>query len=177
MKKIILFLAISISTTSIAQKFVVTPIGLKDESNLGTNYVAITSKGKSAADLYFLSVKFMNKFYNNADASLKDNIGNNNLKFKISEPDFIKVRFEVFKQSFDAKYKIELLFEDGIVKYEIIDLDMRSKMNFKIAFMQDGISFNIYNTNQKLKNKDSKIAIENYFNANLKSYVDFLNAN
>ncbi len=78
----------------------------------------------------------------------------------------------------NANYQIEMRFRDGRIRYNIAGLDL--------AFEEGGNEFYIaaskmkgwaiFDNNGKLLMKNEKQKLEDYFNNEVKMYVDFINS-
>ncbi|NRT14693.1 hypothetical protein HNP99_001037 [Flavobacterium sp. 28A] len=176
MKKIILLALILFSTVSLAQKFKVTPNGLKDSENLEKSFVVIPIDGKTAKELYDESIKFINKNYKSPEDVIKGKTEGEFLKFETYASGFITIKNGWTNVPFSAKYTIELTFKDGKVKYEIIELDMYNSTDkgLPLTFTGGTMSWSVYNKKGELKKEGVDTSIENYFNGYLMSITNFM---
>lgn len=175
MKKVIFFLFMVISNISFGQLLIVTPYGLKDANDNNKPYVVIMQKDKSAKQLYFESINFINKYYKSANDVIKGKIEGEYLKFITYAPSFTTMKNVLARPSLDAKYTTELSFKDGKIKYEIIELEILVQGGLPLHFEGSGInSFYIFNTKGKVVREDAKSGIERYFNGQISIFSTYL---
>lgn len=173
MKKI-LVVAITLiaSVSAFSQKFTVTPMGLKDETNSEKSFVVITSEGKTAKQLFDNAIKYVNVTYKNPNMVIKGKVENEYLSF-ITRSDFY-VENGISKAPFEMTYLTEMTFKDGKVKYEITELLMKNSAGYELTFTGGGINFFIFNKNGDLKKPKTKDYLENYFNLAIPKVKEFL---
>lgn len=183
MKKLILFLLITIAPIAYGQQFTVTPDGLRDAENPDNTFLILKADSMTARKLYDNAIKYVNKNYKNPQDVIKGQIEGEYFSFDTYDEDFIMIHQLFQKFYLAAKYKTALTFKDGKVKYEIIDLEMKvpSKIiygNFRkevpLNFTGGGINWDIYNKKGELKNESAKLDIENYFNMKSASLLESL---
>ena len=159
-------------TFSYAQKFTVTPEGLRNFEDNEKEYVVIQIEGMTAKELYDNSIKHINK---NPDEVLKETIEAEYLSYDTYKYSLLFIKNGGIKQFFSAKYTTELNFKDGKIKYEIIELEMHHiDNNMSLYFTGEGSNWMIYNKNGVLKRSNAKTDIENYFNAEIKVLKEYL---
>jgi hypothetical protein len=173
MKKLLLFaLALIVSVSSFSQKYVVTPTGIKDETNPEKSFLVINVEGKTAKQLFDNALKYVNLTYKNPNMVIKGKIDNEYLSF-VTHSDFY-VENGLAKAPFGMDYLTELTFKDGKVKYEITELVMKNTAGYELTFIGSGVSFFIYNKSGDLKKPKTKDYLETYFNSELPRIKEFL---
>lgn len=164
-----------ISSHSYGQHFTVTSNGLRDSDNVEKSFIVIDVEKKSAEQLFNNAKKFIVQTYKNPDFVQKGIIENEYIRFNSYTPYIATINAGLTKLKYDAKYAIELYFKDGRVRYEIIDLEIKT----------DGVSLNftpkgalsgwyIYNKKGKLKQEVAKQEIESYFNNQIEHLLPYL---
>ena len=175
MKKIFLVLTL-ITSIVYAQEYVVTPTGLKDNSNLEKTYVVINTPGKTAEQNYNNAIKYINKTYKSPKDVMKGDVKGEYISFDTHVSNFLIVKNSGAKLSIDANYTIELSFKGDRVKFEVINLDMYHSSGFKVLFT-GGImsSYPIYKKKkQKLIRPETKTDVEVYFNNKINTIKGYL---
>jgi hypothetical protein len=172
MKKIMMVAIILIASVSVySQKYIVTPTGLKDESNIEKSFVVINVEGKTTKQLYDNAIKYVNVTYKNPNIVIKGKIDNEYLSFVTHSEFWVENGFA--KAPFDMDYLTELTFKDGKVKYEITELVMKNSAGYLLTFTGSGINFFIYNKNGDLKKPKTKDYLETYFNMAIPKIKDY----
>lgn len=168
MKKLFCLLLL-VCGVSFGQKLIVTPDGLKSESDVEKSYIVLNVENKSAKELYANALKYIAKTYKNPEEVVKGNIENEYLKVVTHASDFITIKNSFVRTPFSVDYTYELSFKDGKVKYEIISLDIYDRGKIKLLFKGKGAlsGYYIYNPKDELKKADAKELIENYFNSQI----------
>jgi hypothetical protein len=176
MKNLILIFAIAFSLQSFGQKYVVTPNGLRDESDTEKTYLVLETEGLTAKQLFDNAIKYVNENYKNPEEVIKGKTDGEYLKFDTYVSDFLLYNNSGAKIPIQATYTTELRFKDGKVKYEIILLDMTAKTgNYHVLFSGGLMSgYIIYKKNGKLFKEETKADIENYFNLTVNDLLKFL---
>lgn len=152
-----LFIAIS----TFGQEFVVTPEGLRDNSNNDKTYLVISTPNKTAEQNYNNALKYINKTYTNPKEVIKGDIKSEYLRFDTFVSGLLIVNNSGAKVSNDVKYTTTLTFKDDRVKYEISNLDLGG-VTFTGSIWS---GFPIYlKKKKKLKRPETKNDIELYFN-------------
>lgn len=145
---------------SFAQKFEVTPNGLKDASNLDNSHVVIEADGVSASELYNNAYRFIQENYKNPKEVIKGNVKGEYLKFDTYAPSFIVYNNSGAKIPINATYTTELRFKDGKVRYEIVSLGMKGDSGGYSVLFTGGLlqGYIVFKKNGSLLNqKRSKI--------------------
>ena len=172
---IILTIILIFNLQSFGQRLILTPEGLRDSSNIEKSYVVIEIEGKSAKQLFDNSKRYIIQTYKNPDLVQKWTIENEYIKFDTYVPLFTTINLGLSKLKYDARYVTELSFKDGKVKYEIINLEMKTDgvpLNLTPKGALGGWS--IYNKKGILKLDNAKQEIETYFNEQIKSLTSYL---
>ena len=174
MKKLTLILiTLLVSLSTFGQKYVVGPLGLKDELNPEKTFLVVNVEGKTAKQLYDNSIKYVNVVYKNPSMVIKGNIDGEFLSF-VTQSDFY-VENGMSEVPFSMTYRTDLTFKDGKVKYEITELTMNNSLGYVLTFTGGGFSYFIYNKNGDLKKPKTKQYLDNYFNESvtlLKTYLE-----
>lgn len=166
------FLMISLLTYG--QKYVVTPNGLRDSSDIEKTYLVIICEGKTAKELYDNAIKYIQQNYKNPQEVIKGQIEAEYLSFDTYCSECISFKRGALNPRFNAHYRTELSFKDGKVKYEISNLEMESDGN-RLLFTGNFVSMGIYDQKGILKQEHGKIVIESYFNSQVLAIEIFLN--
>jgi hypothetical protein len=178
MKTLLTLFILFISSLTFAQKLVVTPIGLRNESDNEKTYVVLDIENKKAAELYTNALKYINKNYKNPEKVIIGKVENESLKFQTFVGSFMVVKNSIVKIPIDAEYSILLDFKDNKVKFEIQGLDMYYSPDgskTRVLFEGTGIgAYYIYNKKGELKREETKTDIESYFNNEILKIVQFL---
>jgi hypothetical protein len=178
MKIILTLTLLFISSLTFAQKLVVTPIGLRNESDNEKTYVVLDIENKNAAELYSNALKYIVKNYKNPEKVIIGKVENESLKFSTFVGSFMIVKNSIVKIPIDAEYNIHLDFKDNKVKFEIQGLDMYYSADgskTRVLFEGAGIGgYYIYNKKGELKRDETKIDIELYFNTEILKIAAFL---
>jgi hypothetical protein len=181
MKNILTIVALLFTSFAFSQKLVVTPLGLRDESDNEKSYVVLNIENKKASELYTNALKYINKNYKNPEKVTLGKVENESLKFVTFESSFIKVTNSFVKVSIDAEYNIQLDFKDGKVKFELQNLDMYNSANgtkVRVLFTGGALEgYSIYNKKGELKRDDTKADIEAHFNSTITKIKEFLSGN
>jgi len=175
MKKV-LFLAIlaTVSISTFAQSYSVTPDGLKDATNSEKSFLVINAEGKTSKQLYDNAVLYVNATYKNPNAVMRGNVNGEFLSF-VTHQNFY-YSDGIAKHLFDIDYLTSLTFKDGKVKYEIEELKMvvpENKMN--IQFTGGTFQYSIYKKDGSVRKDEIKNYLETSFNTNvslLKTYLE-----
>ncbi|RKS00466.1 DUF4468 domain-containing protein [Flavobacterium sp. 102] len=113
MKKLFLLL---ICTSAFSQdKFELTPEKF-------TDYVVCNFEGKTEIDLYIKSMQWLEVTYKNPKEVLKGNIENDYIRFTGSKSNLYCIN-ALGRTCYDVRYTIELVFKDGKIKFDVIDLE------------------------------------------------------
>src|ERR1035437_5851012 len=117
MKKILFFLFLPIVAFSQNQKFILTPIGLRDSSDSIKDFLVIDIPGKTAKQLYDASINFINETYNTPDVAIKGKIDSEYLRHEgfVKSISTVTARSSVVKYQYNisSTYSIELRFKNG----------------------------------------------------------------
>jgi hypothetical protein len=176
MKKL-LFLLAFLPVMAAAQTFIVSPNGLQNAKDSTISYLVLPFQGQTAEQLYNKSIKYINEVMRTPNASKKGDIKNEYVRFTTFAPSMFEYKNVWVKLPVDGTYDTELKFKDGKVKFEFVAVEMRIPAN-GYAVLFSGSTFGqfvIFNNKGKLIKKDEKNAIENYFNMQVKQYVDYMN--
>ena len=176
MKNLILIFSIAFSLQSFGQKYMVTPNGLRDESNTEKTYLVLEANGFTANQLFDNAIKYVNEKYKNPEEVIKGKIDGEYLKFDTYVSDFLLYNNSGVKIPIQATYTTELRFKEGKVKYEIISLEMTAKTgNYHVLFSGGLLSgYIIYKKNGKLFKGETKTDIEDYFNWYVNDLLKYL---
>jgi hypothetical protein len=174
--RIVIFtISLFIYLQSFGQKFIVTPDGIRDSSNIEKSYVVIEIEGKSAKQLFDNAKRYIIQTYKNPDFVQKGIIDNEYIKFDTYVPYIATINTGLSKLKYDAKYVTELYFKDGKVKLEVVNLEIMTvgvPLNFKPKGALGG--WYVFNSKGLLKQENAKREIENYFNELLTSLSAYL---
>lgn len=159
----ILLLGLFVSSMAFGQKYVLTPMGLRDSSDMEKTYLVLSCEGKTAKELYDNALKYINKVYKNPDFVTKGQIEGEFVSYDTFVENVVTIRV-MGKLEYPIRYRTELTFKDGRVRYEIGDLVIGTDEGY-LYVSQQGISgWWIYNKSGDLKQAGAKMQIEDYFN-------------
>jgi hypothetical protein len=167
--------ALMVSLLSFGQKYVVTPEGLRDSSNSEKTYLVISCVGKSAKELYDNAFKYINQNYKNPDEVIKGHIESEYLSFETFSPSAVSFKRSGGRPTYNLKYRTEMHFKDGKVKYEIQNVEMETDGHNLYFSGNPLIAVAIYNHKGELKYEEAKTKVENYFNSVILVISQFLN--
>ena len=189
MKKIVLIIlllpAIGLTQNS---KFKLTPFGLFDSADRSKNYLVITIPNKSAKQLYDASVNFINETYKNPDIVIKGKIDSEYIRHegyvKSITTVWVKNSFTKNEYNVSSSFVIELRFKSGKFRYEIFSNNM--KVDYlgtpisPLHIVQQGSNWlgwdkvYVYDKNLQLKHEQLKKDIEDYFNNQVTSLINYI---
>tara|TARA_R110001632_G_scaffold148797_2_gene266043 strand:+ start:960 stop:1526 length:567 start_codon:yes stop_codon:yes gene_type:complete len=160
-----------------AQEYEVTPSGLKDKSNIENSFLVIETPEKTIAELYQNAIQYINENYKNPDEVIKGKTENEYLRFETYVPQFTKVNNSGAKLAVSMEYTTELRFKDGKVRFEIKALSITAdngglSVNFSGNIWKGYPIFN--QKNGVLRLPETKLELENYFNAKVAEINNFL---
>ena len=175
MFKVLLFLLV-LTSYSFSQKLEVTPNGLRDQNNLDNSFVVILDSAKKSNELYQNAINYIKINYKNPNEVVKTTIENSYLKFETFSSSFITYNNSGAKIPINTKFTTELKFQDGKIRFEIIELDMTGagiNSSYKVLFSGGLMSgYIIYKNNGTLFKEDAKVDVENYFNTFLTNLIN-----
>ena len=176
MKKIILLLAICTSFNGYAQKFVVTPEGLRSDTDKTKSYVVIEVENATAQELYDRAIRYLQEVYKNPEEVIKGKTDGEYLRILTYTPSFIRYNNSGAKIPINAEYYTEIRFKDEKVRYEISSLSMKSNDKAHEVLFSGGIfsGYIIYKKNGNLFKESAKNDIENYFNTQINIFISYL---
>ena len=178
MRSFLTIAAVLFTSYVFSQKLVVTPVGLRDESDNEKTYIVLNIENKKASELYINALKYINKNYKNPEKVILGKVENESLKFATFVSSFIVVQNSFIKVPIDAEYNIQLDFKDGKIKFELQNLDMYYSADGKktrVLYTGGALEgYSIFNKKGDLKREDTKIAIEGYFNNTISKLTEFL---
>jgi hypothetical protein len=154
-------------STAWSQRIIVTPLGLRDSSDVNNNYCIIEVKGKASLQLFNNAVSYVELNYKKPKKAIKTRVEGELLIVETRFSKFIDYGFG--KIPIRARYSTELRFKDGKVRYEIVSLEMRSSNSTELLFQ--GSQFEnliIYKKNGELFDAGAKAEIERYFDSKIK---------
>lgn len=177
MKNLILIFALIICSQLYGQKFTITPNGLRDSDNIENTYVVIKFDGFTTQQLFDNAKRYIIQNYKNPDFVKKGAIDNEYLNFVTYTPYIATVNGGIVKIKYDAKYRTELYFKDGKVRFEVIELEMKAEGGAHLNFVPKGAlgGWYIFNGKGKLKQEGAKQEIEDYFNDQIIKLTNYLN--
>ena len=167
MKKIILSIALMLTLSSFAQKVVVTPEGVRSESDTTKDFFVIDVPGKTAAELYTNVYNFIQKTYKNPHLVIKGKVAGEFIHFMTHADKLVVAKAGFTKNIYDMTYVTQFDFKDGKVKLTFQNFEFSPDVaanNYKFNFKGgtfDGYS--IYNKKGELKDEGAKSQIESYF--------------
>jgi len=161
------------------QKFSLTPVGLKDSSNIENTFIVVTIDNKSAKELYSYSLRFIIKNYKSPNKVIQGQIENEYLKFETYVPKIGILEYGgIVSWDVSCLYTTELNFKDGKFKYEIVAIDLKyDKINELKIVGSTLTSYPIYNKKLQLIRPILKQKIEDYFYIQIKDITNFISEN
>lgn len=165
MKNILPILILGIHVSSFSQ-LLVTPFGLRNAKNMGKTYVMIKAGNLSAKKLYDNAIQFITDNYSDPKQAIRSQSDTEDLIFDTYVPEFLLYNNTGVIIQIDALYTTELRFYDGMLRYEVISLEMKGAgSKYKLLFKGKWLkAYIVYKDNGKLFKPKTKSDIENYFN-------------
>lgn len=158
MKKFILFFFVITCVNSYAQKFVVSPEGLRNAENNELFYVVLEVNETEAKQLYDNAFNgFFKEINDKYDFVIEQEIPGEYVKYQITAPKVFNYTNSGNEISLDARYTTELEFRDGLVRFEIISLEIKES-----------------DSKKELQFEKAKTEIENYFNNQVEQIQKYL---
>ena len=84
MKSFFTIAALLFTSYVFSQKLVVTPVGLRDESDNEKTYIVLNIENKKASELYINALKYINKNYKNPEKVILGKVENESLKLQVA---------------------------------------------------------------------------------------------
>ena len=166
MKTIIAFLLFSCSLLAQETEFKFTKDGI-------TDYLVIQVPNKTASELYQQTINWINTYYKNPEKVIKAKIENDYIRIEGFAPSLI-VYNVLGKTRYDGLYQIEISFQDGKYKFDIISVDLLNTKSNPHMTLVDMSEY--YKPDGKLKNlykyyPESFTVFFNNLNTELKLYL------
>lgn len=177
MKKLTIALIFTfISLSCFSQQFELTPEGLRDATDASKDFLVIPVEGKSASDLYSISKRYINEKMSNPKFAIKADVNGEYLRYGLFVPEVFSFSKMLVSLKVDATYQVEMRFRDGRIRYNIMDMDLRFQEGDNEFYIAAGRmkGWAFYDTKGKLLMKNEKQKLENYFNNEVKMFVDFI---
>lgn len=170
MKKILYaFLLITSLGFSQSKEFTFTNQGI-------TDYLVIEVPGKTAAELYSQTINWINTYYKNPESVIRAKIENDYIRWIGTSSDFVVLN--VFgKANISSSYQIEVSFQDGKYKFDLIDiniLETKGDPNMTLTNMSE-----YYKSNGEVKGRYKYYpeAFTSFFNEMNKNLFNYLSGN
>jgi len=179
MKNLLTALICLASINSLAQRFTVTPQGLKDSKDTSNTYLMIQSPNAGAKQLYDEALKYINENIPDPQKAITEQIDSTSIRFDVYVPELLIYNNSGAKIGIEAFYTTDLRFFDGRFRYEIINLQMKGQgTKYKLLF-QGGFleAYIVYNRKGKLFKTQTKWDIEDYFNNQVDKLASYINKN
>ena len=172
--KNLLYILLMLPALCYGQNFEVTPNGLRDSRDNEKTFLVIEISG-TAKQLYDKAVKYINEKMASPKDAIKGQTEGEYLRYNTHASNFINYNNSGAKIPISADFATELKFKDGKVRYEITDLKMQGNKGYSILYsggVFDG--YIIYKKNGTLFKEETKQDIENYFNTEVKKFINYL---
>jgi hypothetical protein len=152
-------------------------------SNQGfTDYVVIDCDTLSARDIFWKTVDWINKTYNNPNEVLLTQVEGDYLIFRGIAPNMVYLKPMGSKLFYSVRYRVIISFKDGRYKFDVDTLEMcNTNPNINPVWTELGISKGSIDYYYHTKNgeiqkifQNYEIAIPEFFNnlnRNLKDYI------
>lgn len=176
MKKALAIIAVLLPFMAAAQYFTLTPEGWKNAEDNTLDYVVVPMEG-TQAELFQKAKTAVTATYKSAKDVMSFN-----------EPDIITVNGYTdcifikrmgMRFDFGMRYTMQILFKDGKIRFNVPDAyeaELKGKPGFislrpgSTGFM--GNTEYVFDKNGKLKKKDQKQQVEDYFNGLVQTIID-----
>jgi uncharacterized protein YdgA (DUF945 family) len=174
MKKILLSFAVFISSLSFGQKYVLTTDGLKDAENTDRTFLVIKIPG-SSKELYDRMLKYAEKNFKAPVTVIKEQTDNESVILKTNLESFISIKYMGANTFYNVKFTTEITFKDGRIKYEVKDFEAgNTRLKIPYIATKESQWYGFYDQNKVLKMDAEKQKIEDYFETQIKSIIEFL---
>ena len=182
MKKLTGIFLFLLCLNSFGQSWVLTPSGLRDSADTAKNFVILKVDSTSAKDLYANTLKWMSKALGDPDSAILEKVEGESMKYRVIVSKVTMVHSgAMMNDPADVDYTALLNFKPGRIRCEITAFSFytayRGKKIGDVPISGPGGwgSPAIYEQG-KLKREGAKKAIEDYFNDQLISLKDSVNA-
>lgn len=164
------------SLSCFSQQFVLTPEGLKDEADNTKDFLVIPLDGKSASDLYNISKRYVNEKMSNPQFSIKADSEGEYLRYSLYVPTIFSFSKMLINLKVNATYQIEMRFRDGRIRYNITGLSMTFEEGDNEYYIAASKlkGWAVFDNKGKLLMKNEKQKIENHFNGEVNTLLDFI---
>tara|TARA_R100000655_G_scaffold50419_1_gene88020 strand:- start:1710 stop:2270 length:561 start_codon:yes stop_codon:yes gene_type:complete len=173
----LLLLAFLCTTALNAQKFTITPDGLKDFYNQENNYLVLEIEDKSAETLYQSAKRYILETYKNPKEVLKADVENDFIRFTTYAPNVAEVNNVGAKFPVNGTYSTELRFKDNRVKFDILDLTLNVENGYSATLEYQGSTwsgFVFFNKKGKVSQGEAKSQLEQHFSNRIEQLKSFL---
>jgi hypothetical protein len=178
MKKLLFttaILIVAITTTTHAQ-FVLTPEGMR--VNGQDDYLVLEIEGMDQKQLYKKTLLFINQQYK-SPKDVMSTVEPVAITINGNQPNAIKRNS---MHSFDMNYSLNMQFKDGKIRVNVPDFKLtnytssaeRQTLHVQSANSFFGTDLGIYNPKGKLKSERAKKDLEEFFNAYMVLYKEFI---
>jgi hypothetical protein len=186
MKKLAGALLFFLFANGFGQSLVLTPNGLRDSADTSRTFVVLKVDNADTAQIFKEAVHWIHRWFSHPEQAIQDSTQNQNIKYHIVTGDITDIPYKVFGIKMHDKlrmdYKVELAFKGTRIRYEVVKLNLyMAEDKTKIGDVdisnsgKAGSNPAIYiDTTLKLDN--AKRGIETYFNDEINSIRDTINA-
>jgi uncharacterized protein YdgA (DUF945 family) len=176
MRKTLLLIAVFVSTFGFGQKYVLTTDGLKDSENTDRTFLVVKFPGKTAKELYDRMLKYGEKNFKAPVTVIKDQVENESVILKTNLESFISIKYMGANTFYNVKFTTEISFKEGRIKYEVKDFEAgNARLKIPYVATKESQWYGFYDQNKVLKMDAEKQKIEDYFDTQIKSMIEFLN--
>jgi hypothetical protein len=152
-----------------AQKYKVTPLGLRDSENPDKSFVLIQCD-KTAEASFKSALDFFQGKNAESDQLVKTQVDDEYLRIERHLESFGQLSWWFFMPAAQANYTVVLRFKNGQVKYEVVGLDIYLEKDPSITVSLNGStteSYPIFDDSGRILRKTTKEYIEKFFEAEI----------
>lgn len=186
MKKLAGALLFFLFASGFGQSLVLTPNGLRDSADTSRTFVVLKVDDADSAQVFKEAVHWIHRWFSHGGEAIQDSTLNKDIKYHIVAGGITDIPYKVFGMKMHdhltVDYKVELAFKGTRIRYEVVKYNLyMAESDTKIGDVdisnsgKSGSNPAIYiDTTLKLDN--AKRDIEAYFNDEIKSIRDTINA-
>lgn len=141
-----------------------------------TDYLVVEVPNKTASELYTQTINWINTYYKNPESVIRAKIENDYIRWIGTSSDFVVLN--VFGKAYiSSSYQIEVSFQDGKYKFDLIDINIlqtKGDPNMTLTNMSE-----YYKSNGEVKGRYKYYpeAFTSFFNEMNKNLFDYLLGN
>ena len=175
MKKICLLFLFFLPLIVFGQKFVLTPDGLRDSSDVSKDYVVVSEENKSAGELYNAAKSYVNQTMKDPKFAIVSDVENDYIRYNMFVPGIASIK-KMVVMKVDAMFTVEMRFKDGRIRYNITDISfpIAGSDNEVVLVGSNWGSWHFFDKKGKSKLNDQKENVEAFFNQGVDDLKGFI---